>query len=236
MNILAIETSAKAASVCLCKDEFLIAQSYQNSGLTHSQTILPMCEAMLGSCGFLPQDIDLIACAAGPGSFTGLRIGLSAAKGLAWSLEKPCCGVSTLEAMAWQLAHKPGDILCAMDARRKQVYGARFFSDGTRLTRLTEDRAIALDDLFAEISEKTIQVIVGDGAELCYNYGRERGFRLELAPPHLRFQSAWGVARAALRQAVEGTVTDAQGLAANYIRLSQAERERLERMRNTKGE
>lgn len=236
MNILAIETSAKAASVCLCKDEFLVAQSYQNSGLTHSQTILPMCEAMLNSCGVSAKDIDLIACAAGPGSFTGLRIGLSTAKGLAWSLGTPCCGVSTLEAMAWQLAHRPGEILCAMDARRKQVYNARFCSDGTQLTRLTEDRAIALDDLFFEIDEKTSQVIVGDGAELCYNYGRAKGFHLELAPSHLRFQSAWGVARAALRQMAEGEVTDAQDLAANYIRLSQAERERLERMQNTKGE
>ena len=231
MNILAIETSAKAASVCLCEDEFLIAQSYQNSGLTHSQTVLPMCERMLEHCGAALGDIDLIACAAGPGSFTGLRIGLSTAKGLAWSAEKPCCAVSTLEAMAWQLSHVPGEILCAMDARRNQVYNARFSSDGTTLTRLCEDRAIALSDLFGELDGKTEQIIVGDGAELCYNYGRETGAAVKLTPPHLRFQSAWGVARAALRQAAEGKVTDAQGLDANYIRLSQAERERLERMR-----
>lgn len=236
MKILAIETSAKAASVCLCEDEFLLAQSYQNSGLTHSQTVLPMCEAMLSSCGVAAKDVDLIACAAGPGSFTGLRIGLSTAKGLAWSLEKPCCGVSTLEAMAWQLAHRPGEILCAMDARRSQVYNARFFSDGRALTRLTPDRAIALKDLYAELGEKTGQIIVGDGAQLCYNYGRTVGAHPELAPPHLQFQSAWGVARAALEQARRGELTDAQGLAANYIRLSQAERERLEREQKTKGE
>ncbi len=111
MKILAIETSAKAASVCLCEDEFLIAQSYQNSGLTHSQTILPMCESMLSSCGVDKKDVDLIACAAGPGSFTGLRIGLATAKGLAWSLKKPCCGVSTIEAMGWQAAHVPCEII-----------------------------------------------------------------------------------------------------------------------------
>lgn len=236
MKILAIETSAKAASVCLCEDEFLIAQSYQNSGLTHSQTILPMCESMLSSCGVDKKDVDLIACAAGPGSFTGLRIGLATAKGLAWSLEKPCCGVSTLEAMAWQAAHVPGEIICAMDARRNQVYNARFRSDGSRLERICEDRAISLADLFGELEEKKGQIVVGDGAELCYNYGRKVGAELILAPAHLRFQTAWGVARAALDQARAGRLTDAEGLNANYIRLSQAERERLERIQKTKGE
>lgn len=236
MKILAIETSAKAASVCLCEDEFLIAQSYQNSGLTHSQTVLPMCQAMLAHCGVPLSAVDLIACAAGPGSFTGLRIGLSTVKGLAWSTEKPCCGVSTLEAMAWPLAHRKGELVCCMDARRHQVYNARFQSDGTSLTRLTPDRAISLEALFAELDEKKVQMVVGDGAELCYNEGSRLGASLELAPPHLRFQSAWGVARAALEQARRGELTDAQGLAANYIRLSQAERERLERERNRKGE
>lgn len=236
MKILAIETSAKAASVCLCEDEFLIAQSYQNSGLTHSQTILPMCESMLSSCGVDKKDVDLIACAAGPGSFTGLRIGLATAKGLAWSLEKPCCGVSTLEAMAWQAAHVSGEIICAMDARRNQVYNARFRSDGSRLERICEDRAISLADLFGELEEKKGQIVVGDGAELCYNYGRKVGAELILAPAHLRFQTAWGVARAALDQARAGRLTDAEGLNANYIRLSQAERERLERIQKTKGE
>ncbi|MCD7802459.1 MAG: tRNA (adenosine(37)-N6)-threonylcarbamoyltransferase complex dimerization subunit type 1 TsaB [Clostridiales bacterium] len=236
MKILAIETSAKAASVCLCEDEFLIAQSYQNSGLTHSQTVLPMCQSMLEHCGTDLREIDLIACAAGPGSFTGLRIGLSAAKGLGWSLEKPCCGVSTLEAMAWQMVQHRGEILCCMDARRSQVYNARFRSDGERLERLCEDRAISLAELFAEPDGKNGQIIVGDGAELCYNYGRTLGADQRLSPPHLRFQSAWGVARAALEQARAGQITDAQGLAANYIRLSQAERERLEKARNRKGE
>lgn len=236
MKILAIETSAKAASVCLCEDTFLIAQSYQNSGLTHSQTVLPMCEDLLRHCGVPLQQVDLIACAAGPGSFTGLRIGLSTAKGLAWSLEKPCCGVSTLEAMAWPVAHRKGELLCCMDARRKQVYNARFSSDGETLTRITPDRAISLEDLFKELGGKNGQMVVGDGAELCYNGARTAGLSLELAPPHLRFPSAWGVARAALEQAKRGTLTDAQSLAANYIRLSQAERERLERERATKGE
>ena len=229
MKILAIETSAKAASVCLCEDAFLVAQSYQNTGLTHSQTILPMCEQLLKHAGTALSDVDVIACAAGPGSFTGLRIGLATAKGLAWSADKPCCGVSTLEAMAWQAAHVKGEILCAMDARRNQVYNARFSSDGERLTRLCPDRAIALSDLFAELDEKKEQFLIGDGAMLCYNYGEEMSRPVRLAPEHLRFQSAWGVARAALECANQGRLSTAQELAANYIRLSQAERERLAR-------
>lgn len=232
MKILAIESSAKAASVCLTEDEALIAQSWQNSGLTHSQTILPMCEQMLKHCGVAPEQVDLIACAAGPGSFTGLRIGLAAAKGLAWSLEKPCLGVSTLEAMAWQMAHIRGEMLCCMDARRGQVYNARFRADGTRPERLCPDRAIALKDLFLELDAKKEQIIVGDGAELCYNSAEGLGYALTLAPPHLRLQTAWGVARCALEQSRRGEQSTPQELAANYIRLSQAERERLERERN----
>ncbi len=229
MKILAIETSAKAASVCLTEDDFLIAQSYQNSGLTHSQTVLPMCEQMLKHCGVTLQQVDVIACAAGPGSFTGLRIGLSTAKGLAWSAEKPCCAVSTLEAMAWQMAHMEGELLCAMDARRGQVYNARFLAHGAELKRLCPDRAISLADLFSEIDGKTEQIIIGDGAQLCYNYAEGLGYPVKLAPPQLRFQSAWGVAHAAWVQAQAGNLCSAQELAANYIRLSQAERERLER-------
>ncbi len=123
-----------------------------------------------------------------------------------------------------------------MDARRNQVYNARFRSDGSRLERICEDRAISLADLFGELEEKKGQIVVGDGAELCYNYGRKVGAELILAPAHLRFQTAWGVARAALDQARAGRLTDAEGLNANYIRLSQAERERLERIQKTKGE
>ena len=106
MKILAFESSAKAASVALCEDEFLIAQSYQNSGLTHSTTLMPMASDLLKTAGVKLEDVDCLAVAAGPGSFTGLRIGISTVKGLAWGAEKPCAGVSTLEAMAWNLDRK----------------------------------------------------------------------------------------------------------------------------------
>ncbi|MCD8085657.1 MAG: tRNA (adenosine(37)-N6)-threonylcarbamoyltransferase complex dimerization subunit type 1 TsaB [Clostridiales bacterium] len=232
MNILALESSAKAASVAVCRDAFLLAESCQNNGMTHSTTLLPMCETLLEQVGLTLHDIDLIACANGPGSFTGLRIGLSTAKGLAWPEEKPCVGVSTLEAMAWNVSAVPGVICCAMDARRSQVYNALFESDGRgRLTRLTEDRAISLEELFSSEKRKEIsQFVVGDGAELCYNYGKERGFDLVLAPENLRHQRAWGVARAAIRFLETGQPCSGAALEARYLRLSQAERERRERL------
>lgn len=231
MKILALESSAKAASVALCEDEMLIAESYQNCGLTHSRTLMPMCEALLAHSGLTLEDMELIACANGPGSFTGLRIGLSTAKGLAWARRTPCAGVSTLEAMAWNLAGFDGTICCAMDARRKQVYNAIFRAENGRLERLCEDRAISLEELFQEEKMRAGgQIIVGDGAKLCYDYAKEQGIPLRLAPENLRFQHAYGVARAALEQVRGGEVTTGAELVANYLRLSQAERERNARL------
>ena len=142
MKILVLETSAKSVSVAVTEDGVPLASSYQNTGLTHSRTLMPLLDAMLTSSGLELQDMDALAVAAGPGSFTGLRIGVSALKGLAWAAEKPCCGVSTLEAMARNLAHMDALIVCAMDARRNQVYNALFRARGGALERLTPDRAI----------------------------------------------------------------------------------------------
>lgn len=230
MKILALESSAVACSVALADDERLIAQSFQNNGLTHSRTLMPMCADLLRNCGLTLEAVDLVAVAAGPGSFTGLRIGVAAAKGLAWPGDKPCAAVSTLEGMAWSLAHLEGEICAVMDARRGQVYNARFQAAGGAPVRLCPDRAIGLDALAEELkSGEKPQILVGDGAVLCYTTLKELGLDVRLAPPHLQFQSAWGVARAALEQARAGTLTDAAGLAPEYHRLSQAERERLER-------
>ena len=233
MLILALESSAKAASCALCRDEFLMAQAFQNSGLTHSVTLLPMVEDMLKNCGTSLDDIDLIAVAAGPGSFTGLRIGVSEAKGLAWAKDLPCAGCSTLESMAWNLAHlEDQEICCCMDARRSQVYAARFVVQDGVPARLTPDGAVAVTDLADEIeknSPEKCQILVGDGWELCYNEFTARGIPCRMAPPHLRYQSAWGVARCALELARQDKLTTAADLAPDYHRLSQAERERLER-------
>lgn len=237
MKILALESSAIACSVCLTEDDFLIAEARQNNGLTHSVTLMPMCEDMLKNCGVTLKDVDVIAVAAGPGSFTGLRIGVSAAKGLGWALDKPCAKVSTLEAMAWNLSTLPGDICPVMDARRSQVYNARFSSDGETITRLTPDRAISLEELGEEIKKRgREQILVGDGALLCYNQFSELGLPVRLPAQNLRFQSAWGVARGAMELARAGQLISAGQLVPEYHRLSQAERERLEKLQAYKTE
>ena len=231
MMILALESSATACSAALCRDGELVAQSYQNSGLTHSRTLLPMVRDMLANSQLTLEQVDVIAVAAGPGSFTGLRIGVATAKGLAWPADKDCAPCSTLESMAWPLAHMAGSlIVCAMDARRKQVYNALFLATGTGLERLTPDRAISLDDLVQELAgTQTPQLGVGDGAQLCYDALTAAGIPAVLAPPNLRMQSAWGVARQALALAQAGQTLSPAQLVPVYHRLSQAERERLER-------
>jgi tRNA threonylcarbamoyladenosine biosynthesis protein TsaB len=226
-----METSAVTASVAVTEDEKLLAQSFQNSGLTHSATLMPMVADLLKNTGITMEDIDVIAVAAGPGSFTGVRIGVAAAKGLAWPGDKPCAPCSTLESMAWQCAHMDGEICVAMDARRKQVYNARFLAENGTLTRLSEDRAIGVDELTEEVkkSGKT-QILVGDGARLCYTAFEQSGIPAVMMPPHLIYQTAWGVARAALELARQDKLIPAGQMAPQYHRLSQAERERQERL------
>mgnify|MGYP000123316193 FL=1 len=231
MMILALESSATACSAALCRDGELVAQSYQNSGLTHSRTLLPMVRDMLANSQLTLEQVDVIAVAAGPGSFTGLRIGVATAKGLAWPGDKDCAPCSTLESMAWPLAHMAGSlIVCAMDARRKQVYNALFLARGGQLERLCPDRAVPLTQLGEELKNYTNRkIVVGDGAKLCYNTLTEEGIPMTLAPKHLRMQSAWGVARAAEELAARGELVKGGALVPQYHRLSQAERERLAR-------
>lgn len=230
MKILALESSAVACSVALSEDGRLIAQNFQNSGLTHSRTLMPMLENMLACCGCCPEAVDVIGVAAGPGSFTGLRIGVSTAKGLAWAWGKPCAACSTLEAMAWQLAHMDATVVAVMDARRSQVYNALFKAEGGRLQRLCQDRAVALETVEAELKKIPGQkILVGDGAQLCYNMWQECVPDLFVAPEHLCWQSAWGVARAAFDLVQQDRLLSAEQLTPVYHRLSQAERERLER-------
>lgn len=232
MKILALETSAVTASAAVTEDERLLAQSFQNSGLTHSATLMPMVSDLLKNTGLALQDMDVIAVAAGPGSFTGVRIGVAAAKGLAWPEDKPCAPCSTLESMAWQCAHVGGEICTAMDARRNQVYCARFRAEGGALIRLTEDRAMGLDELAAEVRAAAApQTLVGDGAQLVRAALEGQGLPCALMPPHLLYQTAWGVARCALELARGGGLISAAAMAPSYHRLSQAERERLERMK-----
>ena len=224
MLILAFETSAKAASVALTENGRLLGESYQNTGLTHSQTLMVMAEDMLKQCGKTVADVTAVAVAEGPGSFTGVRIGVAAAKGFAWGGELPCYGVSTLEAMALNLGIWQGYVVCAMDARRSQVYNAIFRAEQGVLRRVCEDRAISLEELAEEVM--TLDgpcFLVGDGSALC----KKAIPTLILPPEHRMHQRAAGVGLAAWKAIQEGIPGDGAALEPNYLRLSQAERERL---------
>lgn len=227
MLTLAFESSAKAASVALVRDGKLISQYSQCSGLTHSRTLLPMAEDMLKNAELSLDKVDLFAVAQGPGSFTGIRIGVSTVKGLSWAAEKPCVGVSTLEAMAWHGLSAGGYVCPVMDARRSQVYNALFKIEDGKPVRLCPDRAIGLPLLGEELEKLHSPVfLVGDGAELTAAFLKEQGLPYVLAPENLRWQSAWGVAMAAM----DKEPGDAHQLLPVYLRLSQAERERQARL------
>lgn len=231
MRILALETSAKSVSAAVVDHGAVLAHSFQRTALTHSRTLLPMVDAMLQNAELPLQTVDVFAVASGPGSFTGLRIGVSALKGLAWAENKPCVGVSTLLAMAQNLAHTDALLVCAMDARRNQVYNALFSAQHGALTRLTEDRALGLDELAAELkSNRQTKLILGDGAELAFGELTRRGIPCVLAPEPLRYQNAVGVALAAEEIALSGHAVSAQELSISYLRISQAERERNARL------
>ena len=230
MLIMAFESSAKAASVALVQDGRLVSQYSQCSGLTHSRTLLPMAEDMLKNAELSLKDVDIYAVAHGPGSFTGIRIGVSTVKGLAWASNKPCVGVSTLEAMAWHGLSAGGYICPVMDARRNQVYNALFKIEKGRPIRLTDDRPIGLAELSVELRELGAPVLlVGDGAEISARWFDKEGIAYTVAPENLVWQSAWGVAMAAQ----DKTPGNCDELLPVYLRLSQAEREKLEKMGKT---
>ena len=228
MKTLALETSAKSVSVAVTEDGKVLASSYQNIGLTHSVTLMPLMDGMPQNAGLTLKDMDLLAVAAGPGSFTGLRIGVSALKGLAWAEDKPCCGVSTLEAMAQNGRLFTGTVVCAMDARRSQVYNALFRCENGQLTRLCPDRAIGLEELAEELrKDEGPKLALGDGGRLCCDYLNSHGIACRLAPENGLYQSAVGVALAAEDMARRGETVSGRDLVPTYLRLSQAERERL---------
>lgn len=227
MLILAFESSAKAASVALCRDGHLVSQYSQCSGLTHSRTLLPMAEDMLKNAELTLRDVDLIAVAHGPGSFTGIRIGVSTVKGLAWAGDKPCVGISTLEAMAWHGLAAGGVVCPVMDARRSQVYNALFEIKDGRPQRLCPDRPIAFAELAEDVKKLDAPVfLVGDGAAITKAFFDAQGIPCRVAPENLLWQDAWGVAMAAM----DKEPGNADSLLPVYLRLSQAERERQERL------
>ena len=211
--------------------EKLLGESYQNTGLTHSQTLMVMAEDLLKQCGKTVQDVTAVAVAEGPGSFTGVRIGVAAAKGFAWGREIPCYGISTLEAMAAALGIYEGYVCPVMDARRSQVYNALFYVNNGVVERRQEDRAISLADLGAELAALKAPIfLVGDGSDLTHRTLKEQ-VHVILPPEHRKHQRATGVALLAACQAAQGEAPSGGALTPNYLRLSQAEREKLERMK-----
>ena len=233
MICLAFDTSAKVASVAVLDGEKLLASYSVDNGLTQSELILPMAEDVLKKLSLSYSDVGLLATSVGPGSFTGVRIGVSLVKGLAFGKNIPCVGVSTIEALAENLSGLSGLIIPVMDARRNQVYTATFNSDGEKLTRLTEDRALSLSDLAEELksTDKPIY-LVGDGygvakAALC-----GLGVRTENTPKVLINENAASVGLVALRKFESGEAVSDSDISPIYLRLPQAERERLERLGN----
>lgn len=225
MKLLALETSAKAVSAAVTENGRVLCSGYQDTGLTHSRTLMPIVEHILQNTGLTMTDIDAVAVAAGPGSFTGIRIGVSAAKGLAFGADKPCLGVSTLAAMARNVAFADGLVLCAMDARRSQIYNALFAAKDGILTRLTPDRAIGLRELAEELqNDPRPKTVVGDGARLCFDYLTESHIPCRLAPPHLIMQNAMSVALEAEELAAAGKLVSPQALEPVYLRPAQADR------------
>ena len=225
MKVLGLDSSGLVAGVALIQDDVLIAEYTTDYKKTHSQTLLPMLDELRRMVDLDLKSIDLIAVAAGPGSFTGLRIGIAAVKGLAWAADKPCLGISTLEAMAENIAHLNGLVVGAMDARRAQVYNAVFEAKDGVLTRLTPDRAISLEDLCAQLTGKDQPItVLGDGGMLCQRYLTEHGVKCSLAPAALLYQNAVGVGLAAERAYARGETVSAQELLPVYLRPAQAER------------
>ena len=170
MKILGLESSATSASVAVVENGKVIALTSSNTGLTHSQTLMPMVENTLKKADVTINDIDYLAISNGPGSFTGVRIGVSAVKGICDPLNKKCVGISTLEAIAKPLENTGVIAVATMDARCNQVYTATFDCLNGEMKRLTEDEAITIDELTERLKTQEKQVVlIGDGANICYN-------------------------------------------------------------------
>lgn len=235
MKILAIDTSATAASAALCDENKIIGEFFINTKLTHSRTLMPMVESLLANTNVQTSDITAVAVNCGPGSFTGVRIGVAAAKGLAFADDLPCIEVSTLESLAYNVQSANGIICPVMDARCSQVYNALFKCDGVKPERLCEDRALSIAELSDELKGYNERIIlVGDGAELCYNTMKELLPNVELAPMTVRFQRASSTALIALEKFNNNEVLSAAEIMPMYLRLPQAQRELKKKMEEKK--
>ncbi|MBQ7549781.1 MAG: tRNA (adenosine(37)-N6)-threonylcarbamoyltransferase complex dimerization subunit type 1 TsaB [Clostridia bacterium] len=231
MKILGIESSARAASAAVIQNGVILSSFYINNGLTHSRTLAPMIESVTGTAGIGLNDIDLVAVNTGPGSFTGVRIGVACAKGLSDVLGIPCAGISTLESLAYNYCDTDCTVFAAMDARCSQIYGAVFDITCGTVKRLAPDTALPFSDVEKKLDiYKKIKIFVGDGAEICYNSFGWSHKDVVLADEARRYQSAVSVCRAAERLNSEAYVSGAQ-LRPTYLRPPQAERELVKKQK-----
>ena len=230
MLILAFDSTAKTASVALSENEKLLANFVYDNGLSQSELLLPMAEEALKKIGRSFSDVELLACNTGPGSFTGVRIGVALVKGLAFNDDLPCAPVSALESLAEGLLPLDGILCPCMDARKGQVYNALFASHNGVLTRLTEDRAISLAELVNEVSKKfegqPIR-IAGDGYDIAYKAFSDAKIPISETPELLKRQNAYATARVAYRMALDGKTVAPANLSPLYLRMPQAESDRL---------
>ncbi len=228
MNILGLDTSAVTASAAVMRGGVIAGQVSFTNGLTHSQTLMPMVDYVLEGAGLAVSDIDLFAVSSGPGSFTGLRIGVGTVKGLAYACGRSCAGVSTLKALAHNIAPTDRLIVPIMDARRGQVYTAVYRYDNEKITEVLAPAAMDVERLCAGLDGKA--VFVGDGVDPYTEKIRNlMGVRAEFAPPQLRLQSGASVCAAALDE----TPVPPEELGVIYLRKPQAEREREEKPERT---
>lgn len=223
MKILSVDSSSVSASVSITENGITLAENFINNGLTHSQTLMPMVEKTLKDGGISIKDIDLFAIANGPGSFTGVRIGIASVKGMADALNKKCVAVSTLEAIAEPLKDKDCIACAVMDARCNQVYTA-IFENGKRLC---EDKAVLIDELGVELKNYNKKVVfIGDGSVLCYEKLKDIVTDISVADENIRYIHASSIGRLAEDKIENGEEpTDSAKLVPYYLRLPQAERE-----------
>ena len=223
MRLLAVDSSAKSASIAVFDGEKLVSECFVNAALTHSRTLMPMVDYSLRQADMKIEDIDAFAVSKGPGSFTGVRIGVAAVKGLAFPGGKPCAGVSTLEAMAYNFRDEDCTVYSLMDARRNQVYTAVFQVKGGRVIRICDDGADSIEALAAKIKAGQGRIyLAGDGAALCFDAFRAANPGVILPGENRRYQRAYGVGLAAV---ANGSFVSPEELELSYVRPSQAERE-----------
>lgn len=233
MIILALDTTAKTSTAAITDGEKLIALSVINTKNTHSQTLLPSIDSLLKNSSVSLRDIDVFACSAGPGSFTGVRIGVSTLKGLAYAENKPCVGVSSLRALAENLSFCEGIISPVMDARRNQLYNALFRCENGSITRICEDRVISAEDLHSELLEtEGYEKILFNGDGVYLMKDKLTSLKAEISPELLVYQNAYSVAVCAKKEYEKNSTKDygSEFLHPVYLRVSQAERERVERL------